>query len=138
MRPIDSSYDRAAIQAAIAAQKALKAMQDGAVLDYDDPLIEALDDMAWGEIRPQIEEVPGLGWRLRREIRRIRLPEQFYAPRRTLGGGIVRDAMPIEGALAYVTDGERYGVLYNDWSVDWLGDDPVSAFGEGAEIINED
>lgn len=137
MRPIDSNYDRAAIRATIAAQQALAAMQDGAVLDYDDPIIEALDDMAWGEIRPQIEEVPGLGWRLRREIRRIRLPEQFYEPRRTLGGGIVRDAMPIEGALAYVTDGERYGVLYNDWSVDWLGTDPVSAYGDGAEIIEE-
>lgn len=64
MRHIDSSYDRAAIQAAIAAQKALEAMQGGTVLDYDHPLIEALDDMAWGEIRDQIEEVPGEGWRL--------------------------------------------------------------------------
>jgi len=64
MRPIDSSYDRAAIQSAIAAQEALAAMQDGAVLPYDHPLIEALDDMAWGEIRPQLEEVPGEGWRL--------------------------------------------------------------------------
>lgn len=72
------------------------------------------------------------------EVRRIRLPDQFYKPRRTLGGGIVRDAMPYEGALAYVTDGERYGVLYNDWSVDWLGDSPEAAFGDGAEIINED
>jgi len=64
VRPIDSSYDRAATQAATAAQKALEAMQDGAVLGYDHPLIEALDDMAWGEIRDQIEEVPGEGWRL--------------------------------------------------------------------------
>lgn len=64
MRPINSSYDRAAIQAATAAQKALNAMQDGATLGYDHPLIEALDAMAWDEIRDQIEEVPGEGWRL--------------------------------------------------------------------------
>lgn len=64
MRPIDSSYDRAAIQAATAGQRVLDAMQGGVVLDYDHPLIEALDDMAWGEIRDQIEEVPGEGWRL--------------------------------------------------------------------------
>lgn len=66
MRPIDSSYDRQAIQAVIAAQRAIAAMEDGTVLGYDDPRIAALDDMAWGEIRDQIEEVPGLGWRLRR------------------------------------------------------------------------
>lgn len=67
MRPINSSYDRAAIQAATAAHQALAAMQGGAVLDYDDPRIAELDDMAWGEIRDKIEEVPGLGWRVRRQ-----------------------------------------------------------------------
>src|SRR5690606_18794685 len=121
--------------ATIAAQKALEAMQGGTMLDYDHPLIEALDDMAWGEIQPQIEEVPGLGWRLRREIRSIRLPDSFYESRRTLGGGEVRDMMPYEGAVAYVTDGFRYGIQYEDGGVDWLGNDPVSAFGEGAEAV---
>lgn len=66
MRHIDSSYDRHAIQAAVAAQRVIATMEDGTVLRYDDPRIAALDDMAWGEIRDQIEEVPGLGWRLRR------------------------------------------------------------------------
>ena len=65
------------------------------------------------------------------EIHEIRLPDSCYAPRRTLGGGEVRDVVPYEGATAYVTDGRRYGVLYEDGRVDWLGDDPVSAFGEG-------
>ena len=65
MRPIDSHYDRSAIQAATAAQAALAAMQDGSGLGYDHPLIEALDDMAWDEIRDQIVEEPGEGWRLR-------------------------------------------------------------------------
>src|SRR5690606_22469616 len=83
MRPIDSSYDRMAMQETMAAQRVLDAMRDGSTLPYDHPLIEALGDMGWDEIRPQIEEVPGEGWRLRREIRPIRLPEEFYEPRRT-------------------------------------------------------
>jgi len=64
------------------------------------------------------------------EIHEIRLPDSFYAPRRTLGGGEVRDVVPYEGAVAYVTDGSRYGIQYEDGHVDWLGSDPVSAFGE--------
>lgn len=83
----------------------------------------------------RIEEVPGEGWRLRREVRRIRLPEQFYEPRRTLGGGTVRGGMPYEGAVAYVTDSLRYGIQYDNGHIDWLGTDPVSAFGEGAEVV---
>lgn len=66
MRHIDSSYDRMAMHEARAAQRALNAMRDGSTLPYDHPLLEALGDMAWDEIRPQIEEVPGKGWRLRR------------------------------------------------------------------------
>lgn len=134
MRPINSSYDRAAARAEIAARQALDAMRDGSTLPYDHPLIEALDGMAWGEIRKQIEEVPGEGWRIRREVRPIRLPDSFYLPRRTIGGGEVRDVMPYVDAVAYVTDGFRYGVHYEDGTIDWLGDDPVSAFGEGAEV----
>lgn len=136
MRPIDSSYDRMAMQETLAAQRVLDAMRDGSTLPYDHPLLETLGDMGWDEIRPQIEEVPGEGWRLRREIRRIRLPDSFYEPRRTLGGGTVRDVMPYEGAVAYVTDGKRFGVQYEDGSVDWLGSDPVSAFGDGAEVVD--
>ena len=137
MRHIDSSYDRMAMQEALAAQRVLDALKDGSTLPYDHPLLEALGDMAWDEIRPQIEEVPGEGWRLRREIHPIRLPDSCYEPRRTLGGGEVRDMMPYEGAVAYVTDGFRYGIQYEDGAVQWLGNDPVSAFGEGAEVVDE-
>lgn len=68
-------------------------------------------------------------------VRGIQLPPQFYEPRQTIGGGEVHDVMPYEGAVAYVTDGERYGVQYEGGHVDWLGADPVQAFGEGAEIV---
>lgn len=73
-------------------------------------------------------------------IRTIRLPDAFYRTRRTAGGGEVVDydapnLDPNGEARAYVTDGERYGVQYEDGGVDWLGNDPVSAFGEGAEIV---
>lgn len=66
-------------------------------------------------------------------IRTIQLPPAFYGTRQALGGGEVRDVMPYEGATAYVTDGERYGVQYEDGHVDWLGTHPATAFGEGAE-----
>jgi len=64
------------------------------------------------------------------EIHEIRLPDSCYEPRRTLGGGTVRDVMPYQGAVAYVTDGKRFGVLYEDGHVDWSGSNPVRAFGE--------
>lgn len=67
MRPINSSYDRMAMQEAGMAQRVLDALRDGSTLPYDHPLLDALGDLAWNEIRPQIEEVPGLGWRLRRK-----------------------------------------------------------------------
>ena len=60
----------------------------------------------------------------------IRLADCYYEPRRTVGGGEVRDVVPYEGATDYVTDGERYGVLYEDGHVDWLGTSIESAFGE--------
>lgn len=135
MRPINSSYDREAMREALAGQRVLDAMRDGSTLPYDHPLLEDLGDMAWGEIRPHIEEVPGEGWRLRRKIRRIRLPDSFYLPRRSTGGGEVRDVLPYVGAVAYVSDGFRYGLCYEDGTIDWLGDDPVSAFGDGAEVV---
>lgn len=69
-------------------------------------------------------------------IRTIQLPPAFYGTRQTIGGGEVRDVMPYEGAVAYVTDGTQYGVQYTDGHVDWLGSDPVQAFGEGAEVLD--
>jgi hypothetical protein len=65
-------------------------------------------------------------------IRDLRLPAEFYETRRTIGGGDVRDAMPHQGAEAYVTDGERFGIRYTDGLVDWMGTDIVAAFGDGA------
>lgn len=54
------------------------------------------------------------------EIWRVRLPERFYLPRPTREGGEVRDAVPWEAAADYVTDGERYGVLFHDGRVWWF------------------
>lgn len=71
-------------------------------------------------------------------IRTIQLPPSFYLPRRTIGGGEVRDVMPYVDAVAYVTDGFRYGLHYEDGTVDWLGSDLVAAFGEGAEIVGDE
>lgn len=68
-------------------------------------------------------------------IRSIQLPPASYEARQTIGGGEVRDMMPWEGATAYVTDGTQYGIQYEDGHVDWLGSDPVRAFGEDAEVI---
>lgn len=56
-------------------------------------------------------------------IRPITLSDNYYEPRRTLGGGEVRDAMPYEGAVEYVTDDAgHWGVRYEDGGVDWLGE----------------
>jgi hypothetical protein len=70
-------------------------------------------------------------------IRTIRLSPAAYEPRETIGGGTVRDAMPFEGATDYVTDGDRYGVRFDDGHVDWLGTDLSRAFGDGIEIIDD-
>ena len=71
-------------------------------------------------------------------IRTIKLSPNAYEPRRTLGGGEVRDGMPYEGATDYVTDGERYGVRYDDGHVDWLGSSVGRAFGDGIEVLEEE
>lgn len=54
--------------------------------------------------------------------RAIRLPDRFYLPRTDPAGREVRDVMPWEGAVAYVTDGERVGILYDAERVVWLGE----------------
>jgi hypothetical protein len=59
-------------------------------------------------------------------LRTLSLPSEHYEARRTIGGGEVRDVMPWEGAVRYVTDdGRRYGVEYLNGSVDWLGPIPT-------------
>ena len=70
-------------------------------------------------------------------IQTITLTPENYGPRTTLGGGTVRDLMPWSGALDYVTDGQRFGVRYNDGFVDWLGGSLSGAFGDGAELAEE-
>jgi len=56
-------------------------------------------------------------------IRTADLPTSFYDERTTLGGGSVRDVIPFEGAVRYVTDdGIRYGVEYECGTIDWIGD----------------
>lgn len=62
-------------------------------------------------------------------IARITLPERYYEPRTTIGGGTVRDQMPWFEAVSYVYDGERYGVEYDNGVIDWLGCSIVEAFG---------
>ena len=70
-------------------------------------------------------------------IQTITLTPENYGPRTTLGGGTVRDLMPWSGALDYVTDGQRFGVRYNDGFVDWLGGSLSGAFGDGAALDQE-
>jgi hypothetical protein len=66
-------------------------------------------------------------------IKTLALGPMAYEVRTTLGGGQVRDVIPYDGAVDYVTDGERYGIRYDDGSVDWLGTSIETAFGEGVE-----
>lgn len=54
--------------------------------------------------------------------RPVRLPDRFYLPRTTWDGLEVRDVMPWQGATGYVTDGDRYGIRFQDGRVRWLGD----------------
>ena len=53
-------------------------------------------------------------------IRRIRLPDRFYLPRRLANGLKVRDVMPWRDAVEYVTDGETIGMRMFDGEVLWV------------------
>lgn len=55
----------------------------------------------------------------------VRLPGRFYWP---IGSG-----RPWGHALAFVTDGEQYGVLYAQGYIDWLSKSADVAFGMGAQ-----
>lgn len=61
-------------------------------------------------------------------VRRIRLPDRFYLPRRTYSGQEIFDALPWDGATDYVTDGQRYGVLMADGEVRWLEESRLEQF----------
>jgi hypothetical protein len=64
------------------------------------------------------------------DFRPVRLPDRFYLPRRTYSGQEIFDVLPWEGAVEYVTDGERYGILMGDGMVRWLEDSRVDQFAE--------
>lgn len=54
------------------------------------------------------------------EVRRIRLPDRFYLPRRLTNGLKVRDVMPWRDAVEYVTDGETIGMRMYDGEILWI------------------
>jgi hypothetical protein len=53
-------------------------------------------------------------------IRRIRLPERFYLPRRLANGLKVRDVMPWRDAVEYVSDGKTVGMRMFDGEIVWI------------------
>ena len=53
-------------------------------------------------------------------IRRIRLPERFYLPRRLANGLKVRDVMPWRDAIEYVSDGKTVGMRMFDGEIVWV------------------
>lgn len=63
-------------------------------------------------------------------VRRVRLPDKFYLPRRSYSGQEIFDVVPWEGAVDYVTDGERYGVLMDDGEIRWLEESRAEQFAE--------
>ena len=69
--------------------------------------------------------------------REIRLPDRFYLPRIDAQGREVRDVMPWEGAVSYVTDGARVGVAYPDGRVEWLGRAPGPSPGEEQDLVDD-
>lgn len=63
-------------------------------------------------------------------VRRVRLPDRFYLPRRSYSGQEIFDVLPWEGATDYVTDGERYGVQMQDGSIRWLEESRAEQFAD--------
>jgi hypothetical protein len=62
------------------------------------------------------------------QIRPVRLPDRFYLPRRSYSGQEIFDVLPWEGAVHYVTDGERYGVLMEDGTTRWFEESRAEQF----------
>jgi hypothetical protein len=48
------------------------------------------------------------------------LPAEYYEERASRGGETIRDRVPYEGAVRYVTDGKEWGVQYWTGVIDWL------------------
>jgi hypothetical protein len=63
-------------------------------------------------------------------VRKVRLPDRFYLPRRSYSGQEIFDVIPWDGASDYVTDGYRYGVLMADGSVRWFEESRAEKFAE--------
>lgn len=72
------------------------------------------------------------------DIREIRLPDSFYLPRTTWSGTEVRDVVPWDGATDYVTDGDRYGVRFQDSRIVWFEESREDRFREDFEGIDLD
>ena len=53
-------------------------------------------------------------------VRRVRLPDRFYLPRRLRNGLKVRDVMPWRDAVEYVSDGSSMGMRMHDGEIVWI------------------
>lgn len=62
------------------------------------------------------------------QIRPVRLPDRFYLPRRTYTGQEIFDLVPWDGAVEYVTDGQRYGIRMRDGDIRWLEESRAERF----------
>ena len=70
------------------------------------------------------------------DVRSIRLPDSFYLPRTTWSGTEVRDVVPWDGATDYVTDGERYGVRFEDGRIVWFEESREDRFRQDFEGVD--
>ena len=64
------------------------------------------------------------------QIRPVRLPDRFYLPRRSYSGYEIFDVVPWEGAIEYVTDGQRYGVRMGNGDIRWLEESRAEQFAQ--------
>lgn len=73
------------------------------------------------------------------EYRTIVLSDNAYDPRRLPDGGLIYDIMPWEGATDYVirADGRRFGILWDDETVSWLGFTVAEAFGDDVTLVED-
>jgi hypothetical protein len=72
------------------------------------------------------------------QIRPVRLPDRFYLPRRSYSGQEILDVVPWEGAIDYVTDGQRYGVRMRDGAIRWLEESRAEQFAQDFAGIDLD
>ena len=75
---------------------------------------------AAGTWKPSAGAVPARLNERPASVRRIRLPDRFYLPRRLANGLKVRDVMPWRDAIEYVSDGETVGMRMYDGDILWI------------------